>query len=277
MTNNEAQEKKTHSTASLFGSVTTEGADHKAYEALASRRRTMGRILWGAVALGVAVLVWLVVGGAWRNAKSKAEAELEALRAEYKAEQDLKNNDESYSYVGSPDALLKLEWHFRPKEACSSRMRKVMMDAVGQKPSEVCIVDIAKPLVQGLPQEEYKVTFSINGSYTAEHVREDGTMETVELNNEMDAQLLAEIIMQYHARFYGDVQWPLELSAPAEEESHAAEEQHDHAAEEQNEEDDAAPVTDESDDGVPVQIPSEMPSRPESIKLPELDLSGSSK
>jgi len=273
---NEAKEKSSRSTSSLFGSVSTAGgADQKAYEALASRRRMMGRILWSAVALGVAVLVWLIAGGAWRNAKAKADAELEVLRAEYKAEQDKKNDSINYTYVGSPDALLKLEWHYRPEEARNNRMLEVMKEAVNQKPSEVCIVNAAKPLVQGLAQEEYVVTFSINGSYTAEHIREDGSVETVELNNEMDAQLLAEIIMQYHAKLYGDVQYPLEVTAPPAEEkvveeAHEHAHAHDHAASEEKGAPDVSEPLVGGGDKLP--IPQEATANPESIKLPELKL-----
>ena len=215
-----ADSKNTNrSTGSLFGEgrptreTAGESEARAQYEALAARRRVMSLSLGGVVLVGLAVLVWLVCSGAWKNASAKAEAAQKERAKEYEAEQaaQVANDEYSYTYTGYEGAKVKFEWRYRIEERRNGHLNKLLLDAVGQKPSEICIVDASKPPRQDLPAEEYEVQLLLNGEETAQLAREDGTVETVRLSNDMDEQVLCDLVLQTYAKAYGDVQWPLEL------------------------------------------------------------------
>ena len=209
------------STGSLFGEgrirkeTAGESEARAEYEALAARRRVMSLALGGVVLVGIVVLVWLVCSGAWRNAAVKAEAAQKERAKEYEAKQaaQVADDEYTYAYTGYEEAKVKFEWRYRVEDRRNGHLQNLLLDAVGQKPSEICVVDATKPMREDMPKEEYEVHLLLNGEETATLVRADGTEETVELSNEMDVQLLREVILQAYAKAYGEVQWPLELEA----------------------------------------------------------------
>ncbi len=219
------------STGSLFGEgkpIGEGGSEARVeYEALSARRRVMGTCLAVVVLIGLVVLLWLVCSGAWKNASAKAEAAQKERAKEYEAKQaaQVADDEYTYAYTGYEGAKVKFEWRYRVEERRNGHLQNLLLAAVGQKPSEICIVDASKPMREGMPEEEYEVHLLLNGEETAQITREDGTVETVKLSNEMDEQVLCDLILQTYAKTYGDVQWPLELEVEEhqhEEEAEAA-------------------------------------------------------
>ena len=243
------------STGSLFGEgrirkeTAGESEARAEYEALAARRRVMSLALGGVVLVGIVVLVWLVCSGAWRNAAVKAEAAQKERAKEYEAKQaaQVADDEYTYAYTGYEEAKVKFEWRYRVEDRRNGHLQNLLLDAVGQKPSEICIVEATKPMREGMPEAEYEVHLLLNGEDEFQLTREDGTVETVKLSNEMDEQMLCDVILQAYAKAYGDVQWPLELAVHKEE----------HGTEDAGE---AAPAG------------KEQSGLPEGIKLPTLNL-----
>ncbi len=239
------------STGSLFGEgkpIGEGGSEARVeYEALSARRRVMSMSLGAVVLVGLVVLVWLVCSGAWKNASAKAEAAQKERAKEYEAEQAAKmaNDEFTYAYTGFEEAKVKFEWRYRLEDHRNSHLNNLLLDAVNQKPSEICVVDATKPPHDGLPPEAFEVHLLLNGEKTAQITREDGTVETVRLSNDMDPHVLREVVLQAYAKAYGDVQWPLEVEV-----------------EEQHHEEEAAAAA-----------AKELQSRlPEGVKLPTLNL-----